>query len=76
MADPDRQKQLVFNYRTRFNEAWDDALLKDAYSYATEYPEQDSGILGLTSLSSNDGTSKARGRATEGGIATDNELVK
>jgi beta-lactamase superfamily II metal-dependent hydrolase len=36
--------RLYFNYRTEFNEEWDDAGLKRKYKYATEYPSQSSGI--------------------------------
>lgn len=37
---------LFFNYRTHFNEAWDEEKLKDDFHYEAVYPDQ--GTLGLT----------------------------
>lgn len=37
---------LFFNYRTKWNEAWDDDALKDEFGFESEYPEE--GTSGLT----------------------------
>ncbi len=40
-----RGATLYFNYRTAWNECWDDDVLKDELGYATVYPEQgESGL--------------------------------
>jgi len=36
-------KKLVFNYRTTFNEIWDDAKLMQAYDYSVEYSTNPAG---------------------------------
>jgi beta-lactamase superfamily II metal-dependent hydrolase len=36
--DAPRSPLLAFNYRSRRNEDWDDADLKDSYGYRTQYP--------------------------------------
>ncbi|MEM7310920.1 MAG: hypothetical protein AAF682_29895 [Planctomycetota bacterium] len=41
----DRPVQLVFNYRTEFNEGWDDDALRARWNYRTVYP--DAGVEGL-----------------------------
>lgn len=46
-ATPDSRLKLVFNYRTRFTEVWDDPALKARYGYEAFYPigpEPDAGI--------------------------------
>lgn len=37
--------ELLFNYRTKFNEMWDDAVLKDKHDYKTVYPPGDTAGL-------------------------------
>lgn len=36
---------LMFNYRTQFNEGWDAQSLRSAWNYTTTYPEGDAGGL-------------------------------
>lgn len=36
-------KRLVFNYRTKFNEMWDDSKLMQAYDYSVEYSTNPAG---------------------------------
>jgi hypothetical protein len=33
------EAELVFNYRTRFNEIWDNRTLERKHGYRTRYPE-------------------------------------
>lgn len=35
-----KEIQLLFNYRTQYNEKWDDELLKMKYKYSTTYPDE------------------------------------
>jgi hypothetical protein len=39
-AQPDRPITLVFNYRSQFNNIWDDPKLKRRYRYEAVYPDQ------------------------------------
>jgi beta-lactamase superfamily II metal-dependent hydrolase len=40
------ESELIFNYRTRFNELWDNRLLQSRYSYRARYPKPGtSGIV-------------------------------
>lgn len=41
-----KKPQLIFNYRTKRNEHWDDAKLKKAHGYTTEYASD--GVSGIT----------------------------
>jgi Metallo-beta-lactamase superfamily len=40
--------QLLFNYRSRFNEIWDDDGLRDRHAYSTTYPSDGSAGLAVT----------------------------
>ena len=42
----DRPVDLLFNYRTKFNEKWDSSQLRGEWNYVPEYPEE--GEEGLT----------------------------
>ena len=37
--------ELIFNYRSKLNERWDDAKLKREHGYTAVYPEGDDGIV-------------------------------
>jgi hypothetical protein len=37
LHDGDGVESLVFNYKTRFNEVWDDSDLKQEHGYDTRY---------------------------------------
>lgn len=43
----DENCTLHFNYRTKFNSMWDDALLQEDWSYRARYPEADGSGLRL-----------------------------
>lgn len=40
-----REKTLHFNYRTEFNDMWDDAELKRRHGYETRYPAAGAGLV-------------------------------
>ncbi len=40
-----RKPQLVFNYRSKLNERWDDVKSKREHGYTAVYPEGDDGIV-------------------------------
>ena len=44
LHDSTGHKKLVFNYRTRFNEAWDDDTLKRDFDYEVEYGDGQSAV--------------------------------
>lgn len=41
------QATLMFNYRTRFNDAWDSALLRQRHAYTATYPATESEGIAL-----------------------------
>ena len=45
VAVRDGQKELLFNYRTEFNDLWDDPGLQEALSYRASYGEPPDGLL-------------------------------
>jgi len=44
IADPDRQKTLIFNFRQPSTLRWDSAELKERYNYECVFPSGDDGI--------------------------------
>ena len=41
LHDGEEAKTLEFNYRTGFDEMWDDARLKEKYGYETVYGDRE-----------------------------------